>query len=70
MWPTIVPTASYVKRVASWFNWADPEYYFSGIVVTKNFVASPHMDMKDKNNQNAMALEHFEGGGQLALCRE
>jgi hypothetical protein len=69
MWPTIVSTASYVKRVASWWNWADPEYYFSGIVVTKNFVASPHMDMKHKNNQDAMALGDFEGGGQLALCR-
>ena len=45
----------------------DPDYYYSGIAVTKNFVASPHIDDKDKSFQYAISLGNFENGGQLCV---
>jgi len=48
-------------------DWADPDYYYSGIAVTKNFVASPHIDVKDQNYQYAVSLGDFTGGGQLCV---
>lgn len=48
-------------------DWADPDYSYSGIAVTKNFVASPHIDVKDQTYQYAMSLGDFEGGGQLCV---
>lgn len=51
----------------SLMDWVDPLYYYSGIAVTKNFVASPHVDVKDRNYQYAVALGDFVGGGQLCV---
>jgi hypothetical protein len=51
-------------------DWADPDYYYSGIAVTHNFVASPHIDVKDQNYQYAVALGDFIGGGQLCVEAE
>ena len=51
-------------------DWADPSYYYSGIAVTHNFVASPHIDFKDRNYQYAVALGDFEQGGQLCVESE
>ena len=48
-------------------DWADPNYYYSGIAVTHNFVASPHIDEKDCNYQYAVSLGDFSGGGQLCV---
>ena len=48
-------------------EWADPNYYFSGIAVTKNFVASPHIDDRDQSYQYAVSLGSFEGGGELCV---
>ena len=47
--------------------WADPQFYYSGIAVTKNFVASPHTDEQDKTHQYAVSLGDFSGG---ELCVE
>ncbi|CAE8608152.1 unnamed protein product, partial [Polarella glacialis] len=52
---------------AELMGWAAPEYRFSGIAVTKNFVASPHIDERDRSNQYAVSLGDFEGG---ELCVE
>lgn len=48
-------------------QWADPEYYYSGIAVTKNFVASPHIDDRDQSYQYAISLGDFTNGGQLCV---
>ena len=48
-------------------EWTDPNYYFSGIAVTKNFVASPHIDDRDQSYQYALSLGSFEGGGELCV---
>lgn len=48
-------------------EWADPDYYYSGIAVTKNFVASPHIDERDTSFQYAVSLGDFRGGGQLCV---
>ena len=39
----------------------------NGIAVTKNFVASPHIDDKDQSYQYAISLGNFENGGQLCV---
>ncbi len=48
-------------------NWADPDYYYSGIAVTKNFVASPHIDHRDQSFQYAVSLGNFGRGGELCV---
>jgi len=48
-------------------DWADPNYYFSGIAVTKNFVSSPHRDDRDVTFQYAASLGDFEAGGELCV---
>lgn len=45
----------------------DPAFEFSSIAVTKNFVASPHVDMGDKDCQYAIALGDFHSGGELCI---
>eukprot|EP00435_Cladocopium_sp_Y103_P035866 s4606_g9.t1 len=47
--------------------WADPTFHYSGVAVTKNFVASPHIDEQDKTFQFAISLGEFSGG---ELCIE
>jgi len=51
----------------SLMDWADPNYYYSGIAVTKNFVGSPHIDDRDQSFQYAVSLGDFHGG---ELCVE
>ena len=46
--------------------WAAPEYHYSGVAVTQNFVASPHIDDRDRSHQYAVSLGDFEGG-QLCI---
>jgi hypothetical protein len=41
-------------------QWADPTYYYSGIAVTKNFIASPHIDERDQSFQYAVSLGNFK----------
>ena len=48
-------------------DWADADYYYSGIAVTKNFVASPHMDDRDRSFQYAVSLGDFKNGGELCV---
>jgi len=48
-------------------QWTDKSYFYSGIAVTKNFVASPHIDDRDRSYQYAISLGDFEGG---ELCVE
>lgn len=48
-------------------DWADPNYYFSGIAVTKNFVSSPHRDDRDVTFQYAVSLGDFAVGGELCV---
>jgi len=43
-------------------EWADPNYYYSAIAVTKNFVSSPHIDDLDRSYGYALALGDFSGG--------
>jgi hypothetical protein len=48
-------------------QWIDPEYYYSGIAVTKNFISSPHIDDLDQSYQYAISLGEFENGGELCV---
>jgi hypothetical protein len=50
-------------------DWADPNYFYSGIAVTKNFCGSPHIDGCDQTYQYAVSLGDFDGtkGGQLCI---
>lgn len=48
-------------------EWADPNYYYSGIAVTHNFVASPHIDDRDQSFQYAVSLGDFTTGGELCV---
>ena len=48
-------------------DWTDPRYYYSGIAVTKNFVASPHIDHRDTTFQYAISLGDFTSGGELCV---
>lgn len=48
-------------------DWVDPDYFYSGIAVTKNFVASPHIDHRDQSFQYAISLGNFENGGELCV---
>ena len=48
-------------------DWADPNYFYSGIAVTKNFVASPHIDHRDQSFQYAVSLGGFGPGGELCV---
>ena len=43
-------------------QFADPCYRYSSIAVTKNFVASPHVDERDRTHQYAVSLGTFQGG--------
>ena len=46
-------------------RWADPSWAYDHLAITKNFVASPHVDKEDKSYQYAMSLGDFCGGGEL-----
>jgi len=48
-------------------EWADPNYYYSAIAVTKNFIASPHIDDRDQSFQYAVSLGDFNEGGELCV---
>jgi hypothetical protein len=48
-------------------QWADHSYYYSGIAVTKNFCASPHIDDRDQSYQYAISLGTFKDGGELCV---
>jgi len=43
-------------------EWADSNYYYSAIAVTKNFVSSPHIDELDRTYGYAVALGNYSGG--------
>ena len=43
-------------------SWAAPDFAYSGVAVTKNFVASPHIDERDRAHQYAVSLGDFTGG--------
>ena len=47
--------------------WADPRFAYDHLAVTKNFIASPHVDKEDKSFQYAMAIGAYEGGGELCV---
>lgn len=51
----------------SLMDWVDPGYYYSAIAVTKNFVASPHIDDRDQSFQYAVALGDDYKGGELCV---
>ena len=48
-------------------TWADEDYYYSGVAVTKNFVASPHIDHRDNSFQHVISLGDFGTGGELCV---
>jgi hypothetical protein len=52
---------------AAVMGWAAPGWHYSGVAVTKNFVASPHIDERDCTPQFAVSLGDFTGG---ELCVE
>lgn len=43
-------------------SWAAPGSQYSAIAVTKNFIASPHIDDRDRCPQYAVSLGDFSGG--------
>ena len=47
--------------------WADPSFAYDHLAITKNFVASPHVDMRDESFQYAMAVGDYSGGGELCV---
>lgn len=42
-------------------------FQYSSVAVTKNFVASPHVDMNDRSYQFALSLGDFHSGGELCI---
>jgi hypothetical protein len=52
---------------AELMQFTDPDYYYSAIAVTKNFIASPHTDDRDQSFQYAIALGTFTEGGELCV---
>jgi hypothetical protein len=52
---------------AALMQWTDPSYYYSGIAITKNFIASPHIDDRDQTFQYAVSLGNFTRGGELCV---
>jgi hypothetical protein len=52
---------------AALMQWADPEFVYTGMAVTQNFVGSPHMDDRDQTEQYAVSLGDFTGGGELCV---
>jgi hypothetical protein len=57
------------KACRDLMDWADRTYYYSGIAITKNFVASPHIDDCDQSYQYAISLGDFDSssGGELVV---
>ncbi|CAM9531709.1 unnamed protein product, partial [Heterosigma akashiwo] len=47
--------------------WADPGFRYTAVAVTKNFVASPHVDARDRTHQYVVALGAFAPGGELVV---
>jgi hypothetical protein len=48
-------------------QWADPAFEYDHLAITKNFVASPHVDKEDRSHQYAMSLGDFKNGGELCV---
>jgi hypothetical protein len=55
------------RACAELMEWVDPNYFYSGIAVTKNFVSSPHIDDRDQSFQYAISLGDFSNGGELCV---
>jgi hypothetical protein len=51
-------------------QWADPDFPFTAIAVTKNLHGSPHIDAGDISHQYAISLGSFNTGGQLCVESE
>ena len=47
--------------------WANPSFAYDHLAITKNFVSSPHVDMRDESFQYAMAVGDYSGGGELCV---
>lgn len=45
----------------------DPDYGFTMVAVTKNFIGSPHTDAQDTSFQYAVSFGSFTEGGQLCV---
>ena len=48
-------------------RWADPDFAYDHLAITKNFVASAHVDKADQSFQFALSLGNFSGGGELCV---
>lgn len=48
-------------------NFAERSFPYDSLAITKNFVASPHIDRDDQSYQFALSLGDFEGGGELIV---
>jgi len=46
-------------------NWADADFPYTAIAVTKNFHGSPHVDAADQMAQFCVSLGEFNDGGEL-----
>lgn len=41
-------------------SWADPDFAYDHLAITRNFVGSPHVDREDTSHQYALALVRKE----------
>jgi hypothetical protein len=48
-------------------NFAEKDFEYDSLAITKNFVASPHVDKDDMSYQFALSLGDFDSGGELMV---
>ena len=48
-------------------NFAEKDFEYDSLAITKNFVASPHVDKEDMSYQFALSLGEFDSGGELMI---
>ena len=48
-------------------NFAEKDFEYDSLAITKNFVASPHVDKDDMSYQFALSLGDFYSGGELMI---
>ena len=47
--------------------WADSEFSYTHVAITKNFIGSPHVDNLDTTYQYTISLGSFNTGGELCV---
>ena len=61
------PYHSLKTAAADVMSWADPDFIYDHLAITRNFVGSPHVDREDTSYQYAVALGDYGAGGELVV---